>query len=137
MAKFELFYPLLRHNEAGYDIMPEDNGNWTGGKRGVGRLSGTIDGITAYEVSKYIGHEASPDEVKNFPESGKLYIYRNKYWNVIKGDEIKDQDIANSLADFDVNVGIKTGIKKLQVAAGLPETGVMDDLTLKTINNEI
>jgi len=61
--------------------------------------------------------------------------YIHKYWEAIRGDEILNQDEANRILDTYVNTG-SMGITLAQRALGIAETGHMDDLTLKTLNNQ-
>lgn len=46
---------FIRTHEGGLSMRPEDNGNWTGGARGVGRLVGSKFGVTAATLAKYRG----------------------------------------------------------------------------------
>jgi lysozyme family protein len=62
--------------------------------------------------------------------------YKKKYWNAIRGDEILNQDEANSIFDMYVNKG-KTAIILAQRALGIEETGHMDNFTLNTINKKV
>ena len=135
MAKFEIADAATHINEVGYQNYADDNGNWTGGKKGVGAQVGTINGITAAEVMAYLKRTPTVDDVKNFPVSAQKEIYRKKYWNVIRGDEIVDQQTANILYDEAVNAGSSKSIREAQFVAGLPQTGKMDDATLNYINN--
>jgi len=45
--------------------------------------------------------------------------YKKEYWNKIKGDQLKDQKIANKVFDVAVNMGIRTSIKFLQKGLNL------------------
>ena len=60
--------------------------------------------------------------------------YKKKYWLPVRGDEISDQTTANSIYDLGVNSGPKQSIIIHQRAAGIKETGKMDDDTLTEIN---
>jgi lysozyme family protein len=135
MADFILAYNKTVANEGGYDDDPADKGNWTGKAVGKGTLAGTIKGITCWEVEDYYGRSVTASDVKNFPESAIQEIYKRKYWDVMRGDEIENQGFANQIFDFGVNVGINTGIKQWQRAQGLPETGKMDSATLSNLNS--
>jgi len=134
MANFLEAYRNTAKWEGGYTDVPEDNGNWTGAKRGVGKLIGTNRGITAWELAAYMGKMPTVDDMKNLPESIALEIYKKNYWNKMKGDEIESQEIANSLYDSCVNMGLAQAIKLAQRAQGLQETGVIDNVTLNALN---
>ena len=74
--------------------------------------------------------------MKNLSKEIAAEIYRKKYWKVIRGDEITNQTISESIYDSAVNMGCSQAIKLCQRAASLPETGRMDDITLKFLNNK-
>ncbi len=73
-------------------------------------------------------------------------FYKTKFWDVIKGDFLLDQNIANELYDTGVNFGIKRAIEFAQEACNLLNNsgklyaeidvdGKFGDATLKTINS--
>lgn len=154
MADFKIALAWVLRNEGTaakpYDNDRSDSGNWIGQKLvqipgggqelrwvaeiGVGIVAGTKWGITALEVREYYGRPITADDVKNMPDAVRDEIYARKYWRVIRGDEINDQETANEIMDFGVNTGVVNGIKKWQRAQGLPETGEMDELTMQNIN---
>jgi len=136
MANFEIAFKRREPIEGGWSGEAEDDGNWTGAKQGVGYLVGTNRGITAWEYSKFLQHEASIEEMKNMPREHAMQIFKAEYWDKIKGDLIVNQGIANDLYDTAVNQGLITGIKQIQEAAGIASTGKVDELTLKTLNNQ-
>ena len=47
MADFDKAFDIIVGVEGGFSLDPNDPGNWTGGKRGVGELKGTRWGISA------------------------------------------------------------------------------------------
>lgn len=136
MAEFIIAFKRREPIEGGYTDMPEDNGNWTSNKQGVGELIGTNRGITAWEYKNFLGRTPTVAEMKAMPVEHAMSIFKKNYWDKIRGDEIKDQGIANDLYDTCVNQGLVTGIRQIQEAADLAITGKMDDTTLKNLNNE-
>lgn len=100
MADFERALKRTLGYEGGYDDDPDD----PGGK--------TRWGITEAEAraSGYAG------EMRDYPLYLAKEIYRTRYWNKIRGDELPDQDLAEELFDSAVNCGIKTAITWLQQA---------------------
>lgn len=136
MANFEEAYELTLANEGGYFNHPNDRGNWTGKQIGKGVLAGTIKGITAWEVELWYKRPITAEDVKNFPESAIKEIYKRKYWNLIWGDRINNQKIANSLYDAAVNFGVTQAIKQAQRAAKFNNVnGKMSVEFLNTLNN--
>lgn len=135
MAKFLLSHVKTAINEGGYTDNSDDAGNWTGGKKGKGKLIGTMYGISAPVLSRHLGREATLEDMKNLDQKVAHEIYERDYWKKIKGDQIKDQAAADSLYDSAVNMGPATAIKLAQIALKVPFTGIMDEATLKAINN--
>lgn len=140
MAEFKISYLITGRYEGadlpgrGYQILENDNGNWTGGKKGSGKLIGTIAGMTAPEIVEILGFIPTVDQVKNLSEEKIEAQFKKKYWDLIRGDEIRHQVKANVIYDEAVNAGKGTSIIEAQELAGLPQTGIMDDKTLKYIN---
>lgn len=133
MAKFLLAYENTKPWEGGYSCDEPDNGNWTSGKVGIGECVGTIAGITAYEVQEVIGRKPTIGDMKHFPEEERLKIYKKKYWDVVRGDEIDSQEIANQIYDEQVNAG-GNGIKLAYEIVGLPPLPMFTDELLNAIN---
>lgn len=61
-------------------------------------------------------------------------FYREKFWEVVRGDSIIRQDIADSLFSFAVNAGTKTAIKLAQIVVGVTPDGAIGPKTLMAIN---
>lgn len=59
-----------------------------------------------------------------------LEFYKHEFWDVIKGDNIKPQNIANMLMDAAVLEGIPASIKRAQQIVSLPQTGKVDEQLL-------
>lgn len=92
-------------HEGGFQENPNDSGNWTGGKIGVGELKGTNFGISAAEF---------PDlDIVNLTVTRAKGIYQIHYWNPLYAD-IKDQFICNKLFDMGVLFGVGTAVEYLQ-----------------------
>lgn len=62
------------------------------------------------------------------------YIFARGYWEPIRGDEINDLKVAESIADWSFNAGITLTAKKVDKILGLPQDGKFDDATIKAIN---
>ena len=134
MADFEIANSRTSIFEGGYSIIPDDNGNWTGGKKGVGILVGTKYGISAPDYAAYLGRVPTASDMKNMTIEVAKKIYYKKYWVAIRGDEINNQDTANGIYDMAVNSGIGTSIILAKRAANVPENTKMDDAFLNTLN---
>lgn len=114
MADFEISYAKTAKVEGGYTKNPEDNGNWTGGRKGLGQLVGTNYGISAPDMSAYLKRIATEADMRNMPISVAKSIYKKNYWNVHSLDDINCQRMADEIYDTGVNCGIATSGKFFQ-----------------------
>lgn len=135
MADFNLAYKKTARSEGGYTDNSSDNGNWTGGIVGSGYLIGTKYGISAPRLMEYLGRVPTVAEMKNLQPSTAKAIMKIDYWDVVRGDEIKDQASAEQIFDAAINSGPSQSVKLAQRTLGLSETGHMDTATLNALNN--
>lgn len=120
MADFEIAYGETEIREGGYVNDPVDPGGET--HRGVARrFHPDWEGwkiIDRYKVE-------FPDDFKRrINEDQKLVdlskqLYRVKYWDPIRGDDIPNQHIANKVFDTGVNQGVATSVRYLQEGLNL------------------
>lgn len=114
-----------------------------------------VDGDSGGETWSGISRKANPtwagwkilDQIKNKKngqkistpelEERKQSLYRTNYWNLIWGDEIKNQKVANDLYDTGVNMGPSTSIKLSERQFGMKETGRMSDELLNKLNSVV
>lgn len=136
MASFEIAHKKVARNEGGYTNHPDDNGNWTGGKKGVGKLIGTKYGISAPTLKAYLKREPTVEDMKNLSKQTADLIYKNNYWNPLRADEIINQALANEIYDMSVNAGVSAGIKLAENVVGLPNSKAakMYDTLLNKLN---
>jgi len=130
-----------RRIKAGYQNIQNDPGNWTGGSIGSGIQAGTNMSISAPALSSWRGYPVTENQMRALTESEALQIYKVKYWDKVKGDEIKSQVIADFAADMKSSAG-GNGIKQLQKALNdmgesLSVDGVVGPLTLAAINRRV
>ncbi|PAF44170.1 glycosyl hydrolase 108 family protein [Helicobacter sp. 11S02629-2] len=71
---------------------------------------------------------------KDFQDSINDF-YKSNYWEKIKGDDIKSQDLANQLFDMAVNMGVSRSVKLAQSYLKVKEDGILGDKTLQALNN--
>ncbi|MCK1345155.1 MULTISPECIES: glycosyl hydrolase 108 family protein [unclassified Bradyrhizobium] len=111
--------------EGGYSNDPNDRGNWTGKKRGVGVLKGTKYGIAAHAYPNL--------DIKNLTLDDAESIYERDYWNPVRGESLP---YGVDLATFDAGVmsGPRRGVRWLQAAVGAKQDGLAGSETIaKTI----
>jgi lysozyme family protein len=136
MADFLKAYEKTSQSEGGYTAHPKDNGNWTGGRQGVGVLIGTNFGVSAPLLKQFLGRNPTVTEMKNLSLDTVKNLFKKLYWDAIRGDEIINQEIANEFFDDAILSGQVSAIKKMQTVLGLSVTGKMDKQTLDKINNK-
>lgn len=97
-------------------------------------------GITQADLSAYLGHPASIEEVKGMSPGIAAAIYQKHYWEPASLDAIKSGKVQVALFDQIVNRGIAGGIKLAQgvcVTLGkeVAQDGVMGPKTAAAINS--
>ncbi len=135
MAKFDEAFEATLAAEGDYVNDPKDPGGET------------YKGIARTRNPKWPGW-VNVDVLKtksNFPynlnssEELQLQVrelYEVNYWHKISGDEIENQDIAESIFDFAVNAGPRTSAKLAQITVAAKADGVIGPNTLTKINAE-
>ena len=63
-------------------------------------------------------------------------IFKSKYWDRVKGDDIKSQAIANVLVSWAWGSGARTAVKQIQRVVGVTRDGVIGRQTLNAINSD-
>ena len=106
--------------------------------------------VTDGQLVKDFILKSKPDFPKNIDKQKLLpeieNFYKKQFWDTLRLDEIKAQDIAEEIYDTGVNMGEKTAVKIVQEACNLlnrdgkdyPELevdGVIGKNTVNTINN--
>ena len=108
---------LLVH-EGGYSNHPSDPGGPTN------------FGITIGDYRQYVKRDATAADVRGMKVEQAKAIYRDKYWNVVRADELP-AGVDYCVFDYAVNSGTGRAPKVLQRLLGCAVTGRMDDATVK------
>ena len=61
-------------------------------------------------------------------------FYKTNFWDVMRLDEIHNQDIARTIFDFGVNAGPKVAIKPAQVVVGAAPDSLIGPRTINMLN---
>ena len=139
MADFKLFWPLLFENEGYYANDPEDSGGetWRGISRNNFPAWNGWPIVDSYKTNgKFPSIKAANALLKQNKalEEKVISFYKSSQWDVIHGDSIKNQSIANFLADWGVNAGMSVPVKHAQQILDLVVDGKVGSRTLAAIN---
>lgn len=126
MATFEKLFPTILRMEGGYCNVPGDAGGAT--NKGI-----TFSVFTAWRKSQGKPTPTITD-LKNITDDETFAIYKAKYWNRWRADEIHSQKVANIVVDWVINSGTH-GITKPQTLLGVKADGVVGAKTLEAINS--
>lgn len=136
---FEKSAQFTASREGLYQCNRADPGNWTGGQVGHGALVGTMRGISAPVMVRWL-HD--PDMVsvrvmQSITQETFSAIARTLYWRAINGDELP-AGVDLMLFDFAFNSGVARAAKQLQRVLGMDAKqidGDIDDVTLEAVFN--
>ncbi|MCO4316355.1 glycoside hydrolase family 108 protein [Phyllobacterium sp. 21LDTY02-6] len=124
-AKFSSALANVLVHEGGYSNHPKDPGG------------ATMWGVTQRVYDNYRKSQGKkPQPVKKINAAERDAIYRNLYWNPIKGDRLP-AGIDYAVFDGAVNSGVSQSVKWVQRALGNAYNGsidgIMGDLTVKAV----
>ena len=129
MASFLPAYQLVFDAEGGYQRFAEDRGNYNS----RGDLVGTNWGISAPVYEEWIGRPPTTADMQSMSHQEAKQILKARFWDVIQGDSIANQSVANILFDGRVNHG-RSGVKILQRVLKVKVDGVVGNQTLSAVN---
>jgi lysozyme family protein len=125
MADFNAAFVKMIHDEGGFQLtdIPGDRGGMT--YAGIARNPNPQwPGWNLVDRKEFGG--PLTDMVRQF--------YRQHFWNVVRGDEIKEQAIAENIFNFAVNTGPSVAIKLAQVIVGATPDGGIGPKTVELLN---
>ncbi len=122
---FDQAFERLIGHEGKFTNDRQDRGNWTTGVIEKGELKGTKYGISAMTY---------PDlDIKNLSLAQAKQIYKRDWWDKINADQIESA-LVFQVWDFAINAGMGTAKRKLQLAVGVLDDGIIGNLTIQAIN---
>lgn len=129
-ANFAVTTSFTRLEEGGYVDSPEDSGNWTSGRRGVGTLIGSNMGVGAPALVEWLGaSNATAHAMRYLSVETYDAIATRRYWPVMGCDQLPaGPDL--SVYDFGWNAGQATSVLLLQRIVGVTLNGVPDAPTI-------
>ena len=110
---------VLKH-EGGWADHPSDPGG------------ATMQGITKATYEKWLGKKVAKAELKAIPDAHVSAIYKNKYWDAVRGDSLP-AGVDYAVFDFAVNSGPSRSAKFLQKIIGAAQDGQIGPATLKLV----
>ena len=114
MAEFNISIQKVLDNEGGLSRNPMDRG-----------------GLTRFGISQ----KAYPNEyVDSLTIERAKFLYERDYWNPISGNQIMSQEVADSLLDASVNIGVGSAVKLAQKVVGVDDDGSVGKDTIYAIN---
>ena len=117
---FDHCLELVLEHEGGFVNHPKDPGGMTN------------KGITKRTYEKYLGREVTEDEMKNIPDEDVKDIYKKKYWDKVKGDDLPS-GVDWCIFDFAVNAGPSRAARNVQQFVGASIDGVIGAKTINRI----
>lgn len=112
-------------HEGGFQKMPNDRANWTGGEVGVGTLVGTKYGITTLDMPGV--------DIENITLAQAAAYYMEHYVKPLYS-QIDSQSIGAKLFDMGVLFGVGTAIENLQRVLDVGVDGNFGQITLNALN---
>lgn len=111
-------------HEGGWAKHPDDPGG------------STMKGITKATYEAYLGRPVTDKELKNIPDNHLRDIYKTRYWDKVRGDELHPA-LALAVFDFAVNSGHPRAIRHLQSVVGASPDGAIGPKTMAAVDSYI
>jgi lysozyme family protein len=111
-------------HEGGWAKHPDDPGG------------STMRGITKATYEAYLGRPITDRELKNIPDDHLRDIYKTRYWDKVRGDELPPA-LALAVFDFAVNSGPARAIRHLQSVVGVSPDGAIGPKTMAAVDSYI
>lgn len=121
MADYKKLIPTVLKWEGGFVNHPSDPGG------------ATNSGVTLSTFRNVYGKDKTVQDLKNMTREQWEYIFKTRFWDRWKADDIDNQSIANLLVDWLWASGVY-GIKYPQEVLGVKTDGIVGLKTLAAIN---
>ena len=89
-------------------------------------------GITIADYRRYVNPNATAADVRSMPLATAKSIYRQRYWNVVRGDDLP-AGVDYAVFDYGVNSGVSRAAKVLQRLIGFIGGDVDGEIGDKTV----
>jgi lysozyme family protein len=121
ISNWQKSFELMLKSEGGYVNNPADPGGMTN------------LGVTKATWENWVGRESDEAEMRGLTPEKVEPLYKKKYWDAVRGDEIENGGVAYLLFDFAVNAGVGRSIKTLQTAVGVTPDGGFGPMTMAAV----
>jgi lysozyme family protein len=127
MADFNAAFEKMIADEGGYVLhtIPGDTGGMT--YAGIARNKNPNWGGWNLIDHNEINNALLTSFVRAF--------YKTEFWDRLRGDEVANQVVAESVFNFGVNTGLSVAVKLAQLIIGATPDGAVGDKTLQKFNN--
>lgn len=134
MADIKEALELTLGHEGGYVFDKDDPGGET--YKGVARNSNP-NWLGWKVIDSMKGKRNFPTclDERNDLHENVISLYKNNYWDAVKGDFIESQIIANKVLDVAINMGAGTASKLLQMTLDVAMDGNVGTKTLAAVNS--
>lgn len=134
MANFGIAYKRTNIWEGFYSNNPNDSGGET--LYGISRVKGTAFPEFWKLVDQFKLQPNFPNNMAGNQQLIKMKTdwYKRNYWDVFKGDDIKNQGIANQLYDISVNKGQPTAVRFLHSALNAKSSTIVNNAIIQQLN---
>lgn len=117
---FEFSLEQVLKHEGGWSDHPADPGG------------ATMKGVTLKTYSDWLGRQASKDELRNIPDNHLRTIYKTRFWDAVRGDDLP-AGVDFAVFDMAVNSGPGRAARLLQAAVGATPDGAIGPKTLAAV----
>nr|WP_298797494.1 glycosyl hydrolase 108 family protein [uncultured Acetobacter sp.] len=117
-----------------YSVTRSDAGNWTSGIVGVGRLVGSMRGISAPTMAHWLGSAdlVTPQVMRDIDHKTFMAIAQAYYWRALNCG-VLPSGLQRMLFDFGFNSGVARAARQLQEIVGLTGAGIDGNIGNKTL----
>jgi lysozyme family protein len=121
MSNWDDAFRLMLKSEGGFVNYPQDPGGMTN------------LGVTKSTWENWIGRQSDEAEMRNLTPAKVEPLYKKKYWDAVRADELPNGGISYLVFDFAVNAGVGRSIKTLQTAVGVASDGWFGPTTMAAV----
>lgn len=123
MSDFDPVFSSTLKREGGYKltVVPDDKGGMT--YAGISRKSNP-----GWHGWLFVDRGETP------PTALVRALYREKYWDPLRLDEVVNQRVAESIYEFGFVAGLKVSAKLAQIVVGVEPDGAIGSKTLAALN---